>query len=58
MVKELWANAMNIDWYRSKALSILVELARAAKGYRLLSGSLEEAVQAVKELTGVAGRVT
>jgi hypothetical protein len=52
MVKELWANALNIDAYGARALPILANVARGAKGFRLLSGDLGEAVRAVDQITG------
>jgi hypothetical protein len=51
-VKELWANALHTPRSGPQALSILVDVARRARGYRLVSGDLEEAVQAINELTG------
>jgi hypothetical protein len=51
-VKELWANALNRDTYGARALPILANVARGAKGYRLLSGDLGEAVRAVEQITG------
>lgn len=52
IVKELWTNAVNVHLYGARAVPILVDLARAAKGYRLVSGDLKEAVQAVSDVTG------
>lgn len=51
-VKELWANAMNLDAFGARALPILASVAIGARGYRLLSGDLGEAIQAVEQLTG------
>lgn len=51
IVKELWTNAVNLDIYGDRALPILVDVARAAKGYRLVSGDLQESVQLVSEVT-------
>ena len=51
-VKELWANAMNTPGSGAQVLSILVGVARRARGYRLESGDMGQAVQAVEEITG------
>jgi hypothetical protein len=51
-VKELWANAMNRALHGAQALPILADVAGKVRGYRLISGDLEEAVQVVSELTG------
>jgi hypothetical protein len=50
-VKELWSHAINLGAHGGRALTILAEVAQGARGYRLISGDLEEAVQAVHELT-------
>jgi hypothetical protein len=52
IVKELWTNAVNAHLYGARAVPILADVARAAKGYRLISGDLDQAVQAVSEVTG------
>jgi hypothetical protein len=51
-VKELWTNAMNLEAYGARALPILANVADGAKGYRLLSGDLDEAIRAVEQITG------
>ena len=47
---ELGRNALNLSLYRARSLPVLVDLVRGARSYRLVSGSLDEAVQAVKGL--------
>jgi hypothetical protein len=54
--KELWANAMNRSLHGPRALPILAYVAARAKGYRLVSGNLQDALKAVAELTGVPTR--
>jgi hypothetical protein len=54
-VKELWTHTLNLGAYRVGALTILADVARGARGYRLVSGDLKEAVRAVDQLTGPAG---
>jgi hypothetical protein len=49
--KELWVNGINIAHFGSRALPVLTELVRRARGYRLVSGDLEEAVNVVNEVT-------
>lgn len=56
LTKELWANTMNLPRLGSRALSVLVEVSRRAKGYRLVSSDLQESVDAVMGLVGVRGR--
>lgn len=50
-VKELWTHTMNLSAHGVGALTILADVARGAKGYRLISGDLQEAVSAVLRLT-------
>ena len=50
-VKELWANAMNLRPFGGRALPILAAVAGRARGYRLLSGDLPDAVRAISEIT-------
>lgn len=52
-VKELWANVMNLPPDGSRALPLLAKVVRQVRGYRLISGDLEEAVQAVARVTGL-----
>ncbi|MGH2704418.1 MAG: hypothetical protein ACRDJ4_04785 [Actinomycetota bacterium] len=50
---EVGRNTLNMNsCYRERALPLLADLARAARSYRLVSGKLEEAVEAVASLTG------
>jgi hypothetical protein len=56
LTKELWANTMNLPRLGAKALSVLVNVSRRAKGYRLVSSDLQESVEAVMGLVGVHGR--
>jgi hypothetical protein len=50
-VKELWANVVNRSPYGSRAVGVLAEMARRARGCRLVSGDVGEAVRAVTDLT-------
>ena len=52
IVKELWANAVNLHLSGARAVPILVNIARQARGYSLVSGDLQEAVDAITEVTG------
>ena len=56
VAKELWANAMNQPAHGTRALQILADVAKRAKGYRLVSGNLEEALQAVVGVTRLSPR--
>jgi hypothetical protein len=51
-LKELWTSTMNLDAWGARAVPILANVARRARGYRLVSGDLGEAVQEVMKLTG------
>jgi hypothetical protein len=51
-VRELWANGINRAVIGAPVVRILAEVASRAKGYRLVSGELGEAVNAVNEVTG------
>lgn len=51
-VVELGRNNMNLSIYRRRVFPLLGDIARRATAYRLVSGSLDEAVQLVAELTG------
>jgi hypothetical protein len=48
---ELLTNSLNLLRYRSRALPLVAEVARRARCYRMVSGNLEEEVQAITELT-------
>ena len=54
---ELLTHAINLTRYRSRAIPLVAEVARRAQRYRLVSGNLDEAVQAIVELTGRRRRV-
>lgn len=44
-------NAFTLGYYRARGLHLLADVARGAKGFRLISGDLDDAVQAVAKLT-------
>lgn len=48
---ELLTNTMNLPRYRARALPLVADVARGAQSYRLVSGNLDEAVQAITEVT-------
>jgi hypothetical protein len=58
IVKELWANAVNLHLYGARAVPILVNIARQARGYILVSGDLQEAVDAITEVTSALPTVS
>lgn len=49
---ELGQNAMNLSVYRERALTLLSDLVLGAKCYRMIHGNLQEAVEAVRRVTG------
>lgn len=49
--KELWAHGINRSVLKARVLPILADVVRQARGYRLVSGDLGEAVKAVREAT-------
>jgi hypothetical protein len=51
-VEVLWRNAVNADHFGPRAIPILAEVARGAAGFRLVSGDLREALEAIDEITG------
>jgi hypothetical protein len=53
---ELLTNTMNLPRYRSRALTLVADVARRARNYRLVSGDLDEAVQAITELSSRPAR--
>jgi hypothetical protein len=54
-VVEVASHCFNAEVYESRALTLLSDMARRAPGYKLVSGSLSEAVEAVCSLTaGIA----
>jgi hypothetical protein len=58
MVMELARNAWNLGTYGGRALTLLSEVVRGTQGYKLFSGSLEESVRAVAELTAMQASKT
>jgi hypothetical protein len=55
MTKELWANTTNLTRFGPRTLSVVAEVARRAKGFRLVSSDLQEAVETITALDqGVA----
>ncbi len=52
----LLANTLNLPRYRSRALPLVADVARGARSYRLVSGDLDEAVRAIRELTSRGAR--
>jgi len=48
---ELLTNSLNLRRWRSRALPLVAQVARRARCYRMESGDLNEAVQAITELT-------
>jgi hypothetical protein len=48
---ELLTNSLNLLRYRSRALPLVADVARGARCYRMISGDLNEAVQAIIDLT-------
>lgn len=48
---ELARCALNLGVYKARALPLLAEVSRGAQGYRLRSGDLREAVQAIARIT-------
>jgi hypothetical protein len=48
---ELLNNALNLFFYRSRALPLVADVARGARSYRMISGDLDDAVRAITELT-------
>lgn len=44
-------NAFTLGYYRGRGLHLLADIARGARGFRLVSGDLDEAVRAVAKLT-------
>ncbi|MGH2746789.1 MAG: hypothetical protein ACRDKB_02545 [Actinomycetota bacterium] len=44
-------NAFSLAYYRGRGISLLAEIARGARGFRLVSGDLDDAVAAVATLT-------
>jgi len=51
VVVELWMNALSRSVYRGRGLALLADVARVARGYRLVYGNLEGAVEAIAGLT-------
>jgi hypothetical protein len=47
----LWANSINLRLHGLGAFTRLCEVVKRARGYRLISGDLRQAVQAVAEIT-------
>ncbi|MGH2746790.1 MAG: hypothetical protein ACRDKB_02550 [Actinomycetota bacterium] len=47
----LGENALTLATYRARGLPLLSDLAQAARGFRLVSGDLDDAVRAVRKLT-------
>lgn len=47
----LLTNSLNLPRYRSRALPLVADVARRARCYRMVSGDLDEAVQAIIDLT-------
>jgi hypothetical protein len=58
IVKELWANTVNLHLYGARAVPILVNIARQGRGYSLVSGDLREAVDAISDVTGALGTIS
>lgn len=54
---ELARCALNLAVYKARALPLLADLSRGARRYRLRSGDLREAVEAIAGLTGVTVQV-
>lgn len=44
-------NAFTLGYYRARGLHLLADIARGAKGFRLVSGDLDDAVRTVAKLT-------
>jgi hypothetical protein len=53
---ELLTNAINLPRYRARALPLVADVARKARSYRLVSGNLDEAVDAISQVTNRGGR--
>jgi hypothetical protein len=49
---ELLTNSLNLPRWRSRALPLVARVAREAQCYRMVSGSLDEEVRTIIELTG------
>jgi hypothetical protein len=54
---ELLTNSLNLPRYRSRALPLVADVVRRARSFRMVSGNLDEAVQAIVDLTARRRRV-
>jgi hypothetical protein len=55
---ELINNALNFPRYGARALPLVADVARRARSYRLVQGNLDEAVQAITEVTRRRRRIS